>query len=220
MKQSVLICLILLITVIICFLIWFCFFDELSLKDKWINRKKELKSVDPNIYKKIFTPVTKRDLPDAQKNGKIFVSVASYRDDQCLSTVQNLAEMADSPELLRIVICQQNDESVDYDCKSWCIDDKSHPACKLIDIERLDHKEARGPCWARWSIQQKYAGEEYYLQIDAHTRVTKHWDTTLKNELASSAAAIETDKERFNDRLVRALAHGSDMIERSFTRLN
>ena len=42
----------------------------------------------------------------------------------------------------------------------------------------------------------------------------------LRKELASSAAAIETDKERLNDRLVRALAHGSEMIERSFKKLN
>jgi hypothetical protein len=185
MKQSILIYFVLLITVILCFLIWFCFFsDNMTLKEKWVQRKEELKNVDPILYKIFFNKIENKTLPSAQKNGKIFISVASYRDDQCLSTVQNLAEMADSPELLRIVVCQQNEESSDSDCKSWCNNTKKHPACKLIDIERLDHKEARGPCWARWNIQQRYEGEEFFLQIDAHTRVTKHWDTILKNQLS------------------------------------
>lgn len=179
MKQKVLICYILLVTVLITFLIWYCFFSE---TDHWKIRKNELKEIDPKKFKHFFERVENKILPRAQKNDKIFVSVASYRDDQCLSTVQNLSEMADHPELLRIVVCQQNEKS-DKDCQSWCKNEKN-PACGVLEIERLDHKEARGPCWARWRIQQKYQGEEYFLQIDAHTRVTKGWDTVLKNQLA------------------------------------
>ena len=34
--------------------------------------------------------------------------------------------------------------------------------------------------WARFLIQQRlYAGEEYYLQIDSHTRFAPRWDETL-----------------------------------------
>ena len=73
------------------------------------------------------------------------------------------------------------------------------------------------PAWLANSekpLDEFYRDTKYKIVHDSNRL------NTLKNELASSAAAIETDKERFNDRLVRALAHGSDMIERSFTRLN
>jgi hypothetical protein len=73
------------------------------------------------------------------------------------------------------------------------------------------------PAWLAKSekpLDNFYRNAKYKIVRDANRL------KNLKNELSSSAAAIETDKERFNDRLVRALAHGSSMIERSFTRLS
>ena len=47
----------------------------------------------------------------------------------------------------------------------------------------MPHTEARGPCWARFAISQLWDGEEYYLQIDSHTRFVESWDTKCVNAL-------------------------------------
>ena len=71
-----------------------------------------------------------------------------------------------------------------------------------------------------WLVNSEKPLDEFYRDTKYMIVHDTNRLNNLKNELASSAAAIETDKERFNDRLVRALTHGSEMIERSFTRLN
>lgn len=147
-------------------------------EDRWTKRFKELKSVDPKKYRdKYFGPIS---IPHPEsydlKKDIIFVSIASYRDDQCLDTVKNLIQQADHPEHLHIVICQQN-SPLERDCSPI----KSNGA--KITIERLSHNDARGPTWARYRIQTHWGGEEYFLQIDAHMRAIHHWDTILKNQL-------------------------------------
>ena len=71
-----------------------------------------------------------------------------------------------------------------------------------------------------WLINSEKSIDEFYRNTKYKIAHDPNKLNNLKNELASSAAAIETDKERFNDRLVRALTHGSDLIERSFTKIN
>lgn len=145
---------------------------------------KELYSVDPLLYKRFYKKPTKERKLISHKPGLILVSIASYRDNQCPSTIKNLAKNADRPDLLRFVVCQQN-SILEEDCLKWCKSSPS-PACKpgIVNIERLNNLEARGPTWARWRIQQEWTGEEYFLQIDAHTRMVPHWDTILKKQLA------------------------------------
>lgn len=155
----------------------------IPLDERWKNRWDSLNSIIPIFYRSYFKGVesVNRIKPETKK-GKIFVSIASYRDNQCLDTVRNITENAESPEDLVIVICQQN-SLLEKDCLGWC---KSPHICSKSKskIERLSHKDARGPTWARWRIQEKWDGEEYYLQIDAHTRMVKNWDKILKGQLA------------------------------------
>lgn len=162
---------------------------KMAPQEAWKKRFGDLRKVVPLFYKKYFNQV--KDLPNPNmkpqiRPQEIFVSVASYRDNQCLDTVRNLAENADNPELLTIVVCQQN-STLEDDCLGWCKRDGEHPTCKYsrAKIERLSYISARGPTWARWRIQRKWNGEEYYLQVDAHTRMVKGWDTILKQELAN-----------------------------------
>lgn len=108
-------------------------------------------------------------------NGKIFVSVASYRDPQLIPTINNMIQMANNPDLLRIVVCEQNEAN----------DKFSLPTMDNVEIIHMDSYDARGPCYARYLIQQKYSGEEYYLQIDSHTRFVKGWDTKLIHDLST-----------------------------------
>jgi hypothetical protein len=161
-----------------------------TLSEKWDSRWNSLKELNIEKYRKYFSPVAnERNFSDVIfKPGKIFVSIASYKDDQCPDTLKNIAEQADNPEDLTIVICQQN-SIVDRDCLKWCQYgiDKDSKACKEsnVSIERLADTDARGPTYARWKIQQKWDGEEYFLQVDSHTRMIPHWDTILKNQLNS-----------------------------------
>lgn len=111
------------------------------------------------------------------KDNKIFVSIASYRDPQCPITIKDLLDKADKPENLVIVICQQND-SDDINCFDYSINTNAD-----IKIIKMPYTDARGPCWARYLIQQQWSGEQYYLQIDSHTRFVKSWDTKCINNL-------------------------------------
>ena len=47
----------------------------------------------------------------------------------------------------------------------------------------MNSKDARGPCWARYLIQQHWEGKQYYLQIDSHTRFVQSWDTKLRQDI-------------------------------------
>lgn len=111
------------------------------------------------------------------KNGKIFVSIASYRDPLLKETVEDLLNNCDEKHNIMVVICEQNDriEDIDFELPYY--------KTNIVKILRLDKEDARGPCWARYLIQQEWSGEEYYLQIDSHTKFVKSWDTILKNML-------------------------------------
>ncbi len=103
---------------------------------------------------------------------KIFISIASYRDSELIKTVKSLVENADRSDLLRIVVFEQNgndDESVEGIYPEW-----------QVKVIKTHFSNAMGPVWARYIIQQEYANEEYYMQIDSHTRTVKNWDYKLK----------------------------------------
>lgn len=105
------------------------------------------------------------------KPGTIFVSIASYRDDVCTSTIDSLYSMADKKENVFVGICQQNDIE-DNDCIS-----KKYQHNPNIRIIRLPHFEAKGPTYARHLCSTLWNGEEYYFQVDSHTKFVKGWDT-------------------------------------------
>ncbi len=151
------------------------FSDIQTLKD--IAESKKITAVPINLDKyfspveyKLFTP------SDVKPNGKIFLSVASYRDPQCPLTVLDAITKATNPENLVIVICQQNDDSIDAQCTNLSMPKlkTGNPTIKWI---KIPHTDAKGPCWARFAIQQLYSGEQYYLQVDSHTRFVDSWDT-------------------------------------------
>jgi len=106
---------------------------------------------------------------------KIFISIASYRDPELLKTVESLINNADKPELLRIVVFEQNAPE-DPSIKDL------YPKSQVLCLQ-THYLNAKGPTWARYIIQQEYADEQYYLQVDSHMRVVKNWDKKLKHML-------------------------------------
>jgi hypothetical protein len=105
----------------------------------------------------------------------IFVSIASYRDELCNHTLQDLFEKANRPESISVGICQQNDEH-DTDC---LLD--SDPRVRVI---HMPHQEARGPCYARYLCSTLFQDEDFFLQIDAHTIFTPGWDDRLRQMIS------------------------------------
>ena len=109
----------------------------------------------------------------------IFVQIASYRDPELLPTIRDILDKADSPDSLVIAIAWQHKKEDSWDNLDEYVNDKRF---KIIDI---DHKAAKGVCWARNSVQSLYQDEDYTLQLDSHHRFAKGWDTMLKNEVKS-----------------------------------
>jgi [Skp1-protein]-hydroxyproline N-acetylglucosaminyltransferase len=58
---------------------------------------------------------------------------------------------------------------------------------RQIRVVYVDHREATGPCWARYQAQQLYRGEAYWLSLDSHMRAVSHWDALLVSLLARCA---------------------------------
>jgi len=104
----------------------------------------------------------------------IFIQIASYRDPQLILTVEDCIKNAKNPENLVFCIAHQfsDDDEFSKDIDKY----RNDPRFKIIDIP---YKEARGACWARNLIQQRYNDETYTFQIDSHHRFTKNWDKQL-----------------------------------------
>lgn len=108
------------------------------------------------------------------KPNSIFISIASYRDDECQDTLKSIYNNADNPNNIYIGICHQNkDDSERCDIG---IDIKYIPNIRIIDI---DYMKAKGPTYARYWCSTLWRGEEFFLQIDSHTHFIKGWDTEL-----------------------------------------
>lgn len=113
----------------------------------------------------------------APRDDTIFVSVASYRDSDCIETVRNLFEMADKPERVWVGICEQNETG-----KEGCVPGEFKYWHRVRRIT-IPHKEAKGPTYARYLCSTLYRGETYFMQIDSHTRFIKKWDSACIREL-------------------------------------
>ena len=112
--------------------------------------------------------------------GRIFVSIASYRDPELGETLRSLFSQASRPDLLTVAIFHQSEEPaphVQLPRGARLIRDGCHPA------------ESLGACWARSRVQQKMDGEEYFLQVDAHHLFQRRWDSLLRNTLDLCPAA-------------------------------
>lgn len=100
---------------------------------------------------------------------KIFVSIASYRDTLCGSTVTNLFHMAKHPERIHVGICQQNKAS-DVDCLA------DLPYKDRVRIIRINYQKAKGPTFARYLCSKLYQHEDFFMQIDSHMLFVRDWD--------------------------------------------
>ncbi|KAK9819250.1 hypothetical protein WJX81_000875 [Elliptochloris bilobata] len=121
---------------------------------------------------------------------RIFVSVAAYRDEEAQWTVAHLLRQAARPERVRVGIVWQVDETEDaaFIRIAGSAAERAKWASQVREV-RMDWRQAAGPCLARALAQTLWAGEGFYLQIDAHSRFGRHWDSALIGWLADAEAA-------------------------------
>lgn len=112
-----------------------------------------------------------------QRNNKIFIQIASYRDPELLPTIKDCLVKAKNPENLVFSIAWQHSPEDKWDDLSEYVNDERF---KIIDI---DYRESKGACWARNTLQQQYNGEDYTLQLDSHHRFVENWDEISINML-------------------------------------
>tara|TARA_B100002019_G_C21177449_1_gene551880 strand:- start:64 stop:1104 length:1041 start_codon:yes stop_codon:yes gene_type:complete len=124
------------------------------------------------IYLKNIYNTNKEEFTNTEyKKDHIFISIASYRDDECPKTIKSIFENAKNPKNIFIGICQQNKKG-DIDCLLNEYKDN-------IRIKRLEYTEAKGPTYARYICSTLCKNEEYFLQIDSHTDFVKDWDSII-----------------------------------------
>lgn len=122
----------------------------------------------------------------------IFVSLASYRDPQCHKTIKDMYRKAQYPDRIHVGVYQQHGEKED-DCMKD-LDLYDYVYLDNIDIQRVHFSDGLGPCDARYHCSLMYTDQDYYFQLDAHTRFAQNWDSTLVDESRNCSIQAGTDK--------------------------
>jgi len=124
----------------------------------------------------------------------MFVSIASYRDAQLTDTIDSLFANQSGKNRVIIGACMQ-DTIDNYEAFKY----KYHPNVKVLFIP---YEEAKGVGYARNLIQQQlFEGEDYFLQIDSHSRGCKNWDEILIkqiNQCPTNKAILSTYPNGFD----------------------
>jgi hypothetical protein len=116
---------------------------------------------------------------------KIFVQIASYRDPELCSTIDDCISKAEFPENLTFAIVNQYSTE-----DSFSLESDKYKNDSRFNILNVPFNESLGACWARSKTNEMYNGEEFTLQIDSHSRFIKNWDS----KLISSWKSINDDK--------------------------
>jgi hypothetical protein len=104
---------------------------------------------------------------------RIFISIASYRDPELQWTIKSAIENANNPENLYFGVVHQGVDSELFDIN----------AIKNMSLIKMHPKEAKGAGFARAKAMELYSGQEYFLQIDSHTRFVPGWDAISIDQL-------------------------------------
>ena len=124
------------------------------------------------------------------KQPTIFISIASYRDPDCLQTVKSLEQRAVYPERLVYGIVEQNEQG---NKNEMCVLPNTPIKGTIRRITMLA-SEARGPQVARYLATTLCKEEDYFFQIDSHCLFVQDWDVKLI-EMFNKEQNIRGDSE-------------------------
>ena len=112
----------------------------------------------------------------------IFVSVAAYRDSDCSDTIRDIFTKAEHPERVIVGICEQNTEDSTEDCLPPSLKQYKKQVRRIT----IPNTEAKGPTYGRALIANVlYGGEDFFMQIDSHSKFCPKWDTISIGEHAA-----------------------------------
>lgn len=111
-------------------------------------------------------------------NQNIFLSITAWREESLEETIKSAINNAQFPENLRFGIVFEG-----YDEDSWMIDPvRKYPNVQIMRID--GNTTPPYICNIRGDMALSLSTDEmYFLQIDAHTKFVKNWDSFLKKEL-------------------------------------
>lgn len=122
----------------------------------------------------------------------IFVAIASYRDFECRTTVEDIFLRAKNPDRIRIGVTDQIAHGEDPLCDEPikpCDQDPNQALCRYkdrIDVVEMEAELSIGPVFARHIGDRMYRGEYYATQSDAHVSYTQNWDADIIDQLEQS----------------------------------
>lgn len=125
------------------------------------------------------SPVRAEGFRSGDDDDTIFVSIASFRDDDCRATLADMFAKAERPDRVFAGVCEQNSSAASEVCLP--ADFKWHDHVRRIS---LPAREAKGPTYARHLCSTLYRGETYFCQLDSHMRFVDNWDTLVVDMLA------------------------------------
>jgi hypothetical protein len=110
----------------------------------------------------------------------IFVSIACLADPDVIDTVANLFATARHPERVHVGICLQIDPG---DPAFNPLNDFSN-----VRLDVINYEASLGPIFARARCERLLGDEDFYLQIDCHSRFFPDWDEILLQEYGKAIA--------------------------------
>ena len=105
----------------------------------------------------------------------IFIQITSYHDHELEKTIKNAILKSSGETKLIFGV-----HSIFYKENAWIETVKQIPNVKLVESKAPDNL---GMGLGRSIAHDLYSGEDYYFQIDAHSRFDQNWDTFLINEI-------------------------------------
>jgi len=133
-------------------------------------------------------------MPPRRDDESIFLSIASYRDENCINTIKWAYEKAKNPEKLFVGLVQQNchEDCIsgvldggetkavepDIDCYRIFCEGEGKERCAngQVRLLNIDESESLGPYAARFFGSKLWFGEQWYMQVDAHMTFAQDWD--------------------------------------------
>jgi hypothetical protein len=94
-------------------------------------------------------------------------------DKDILNTIEDCLKKAKHPEKLTFGICLQHDLTDDFM--------KRYDNNSQFKIKRMDWKNTKGAAYVRSIIYDMFDKQDYFFQIDCHTRFFLDWDIKIIN---------------------------------------
>lgn len=106
------------------------------------------------------------------KNKTIFISVTSFNEEDLVNTLHNAVANARYPDRLFFGVFYHQTDGNFASLSKY-----------TENVYKTDHPDMLGVGVSRFLANHFYAGQDYYLQIDAHTIFDSWWDDRLIRDL-------------------------------------